>query len=176
MNDKELLSLLQSDPERGLEQVVKSYSAYVYAVCKGRLSAVCDERDMEEAASDIFVRFYRFGLKRGFNTLTAVRPVILVIARRRCTDIFRTKSGEAEAIDIDDLTYLTDGSKDTERAELIELIKALGEPDSRLIWLRYFYGLSSKEIGRQTGLRPNTVDKRIQRALSKLRQQLEEDM
>ena len=58
----------------------------------------------------------------------------------------------------------------------MELIKALGEPDSRLVWLRYFYGLSSKEISKETGIRPNTVDKRIARALSKLRKMLEEDM
>ena len=176
MNDNELLELLRRDPEQGLNETVKSYSAYVFAVCKGRLGAVCDERDMEEAASDIFIKLYRFGQKRGFENITALRPLILIIARRHCTDLFRAKTGEAETVDIDALPEFADSAPDSERTELLELIKALGEPDSRLVWLRYFYGFSSKEISKETGVRPNTVDKRIARALSKLRKMLEEDM
>ena len=176
MNEKMLLQLLVSDPEKGLAEVVKSYGAYVRKIAFARLGNVCDERDIDEAVSDIFVSFYRFGLERGFESLTAVKPVLLIMARRRCTDLFRAKSGSAETVDIDSLNDLMDNTVDMHHAELIELIKDLGEPDSRLIWLRYFYGLKSKEIAKETGLKPNTVDKRIERALSKLKLKLEEEM
>ena len=141
-----------------------------------RLGSICDERDIDEAVSDVFVKFYRYGQDKGFESLTAIKPLILIIARRHCNDLFRAKCSEAEAVDIDSLPDLADNTVDMHHAELIELIKDLGEPDSRLIWLRYFYGLKSKEIAKETGLKPNTVDKRIARALSKLKAKLEEEM
>lgn len=176
MNDKELLLLLSDDPEKGLAEVVKSYGAYVRKIASARLGSVCDERDIDETVSDVFVKFHRYGQDKGFESLTAIKPLILIIARRHCTDLFRQKSGEGEYVDIDSLPELSDSTVDMHRAELIELIGSLGEPDSRLIWLRYFYGLKSKEIAGETGLKPNTVDKRIARALSKLKDKLEEEM
>ena len=176
MSDKELLLLLESDPGRGLAEVIKSYGAYVRRIAEAKLKGVCDKRDIEEAVSDVFVSFYKYGQQVGFDSLDAVKPMILIIARRHCIDLFRQKSGAADEVELDSLPEIADNSPDMHHAELIELIKALGEPDSRLIWLRYFYGLSSKEMAKETGLKPNTVDKRIARALSKLRAMLEEDM
>ena len=176
MDDKELLSLLSGEPEKGLAETVKGYGAYVRKIASAKLSSVCDDRDIDEAVSDIFVKFYRYGQEKGFDSLTAIKPLILIIARRHCNDLFSQKSGESVCVDIDSLPGLADASVDMHHAELIELIHELGEPDSRLIWLRYFYGLKSKEIAKETGLKPNTVDKRIARALSKLKAKLEEEM
>ena len=176
MNDKELLRLLQADPDKGLEKLIECYGAYVSRIAHGRLYGICDERDIDEAISDIFLSFFNYGREKGFDSLDAVKPLLLVIARRRCSDILREKGRGIETVDIDAVAEIEDTQTDMNRAELIEAIKALGEPDSRIIWLKYFYGLRSKEIAKETGLKPNTIDKRAARALSKLRAMLEEDM
>ena len=54
----------------------------------------------------------------------------------------------------------------------METVRALGEPDSEIILRRYYFGQTSKEIGAALGMKPNTVDQRLSRALKKLREVL----
>ena len=58
MTDNELIMLLKNDPEKGLSEVVGKYSGYVYKIAYGKLSGVCRREDIEEAVSDIFMKFY----------------------------------------------------------------------------------------------------------------------
>ena len=58
MEDNELLGLLKNSPQKGLAAVVKQYSAYVYKIAYTRLGRVCSREDIEEAVSDIFMRFF----------------------------------------------------------------------------------------------------------------------
>lgn len=58
MEDNELLGLLKNSPQEGLAAVVKQYSAYVYKIAYTRLGRVCSREDIEEAVSDIFMRFF----------------------------------------------------------------------------------------------------------------------
>lgn len=83
MNDKELLMLLRSDPQRGLAQVVGQYGAYVHKIAYTRLREVCTREDIEEAVSDIFLMFYNIGKKTSFD-MRSVQAVLSVIAKRHC--------------------------------------------------------------------------------------------
>ena len=51
---------------------------------------------------------------------------------------------------------------------MINAVLALGEPDSKIILYRYYFNLPSKEIAKRLGIKQNTVDQRLRRALSKL--------
>ncbi|MBR1458781.1 MAG: sigma-70 family RNA polymerase sigma factor, partial [Oscillospiraceae bacterium] len=55
---------------------------------------------------------------------------------------------------------------------LMRSIRALGELDSTIVLARYYYGLSSGEIGRMTGLSPSAARMRLRRALLKLKREL----
>ena len=55
------------------------------------------------------------------------------------------------------------------RREVIRAVEDLGEPDSSIIFRKYYYGESSKEIAKATGLSVSNVDTRTHRALNKLR-------
>ena len=59
-----------------------------------------------------------------------------------------------------------------EELTLLEAIEALGEPDREILVRRYYLGQSAKEIGKAIKMRANTVDKRVERSLEKLRRQL----
>ena len=52
---------------------------------------------------------------------------------------------------------------------LDEAVERLGERDRQAILLRYFNGLSHQQVGATLGLSENTANKRIERALEKLR-------
>ena len=57
---------------------------------------------------------------------------------------------------------------------LIDLVFALEEPGRTAVVLRYFEGLTSKEIARRLDTSPGAVRMRLKRALGSLRAQLEE--
>lgn len=87
MNDKQLTELLRRDHERGLAEVVRMYSAYVMKIVRTKLSDVCTHEDIEEAVSDIFLKFYAAGVGSGFE-MRSVKAYLSVIAERHCVNLF----------------------------------------------------------------------------------------
>lgn len=55
------------------------------------------------------------------------------------------------------------------RRRVIKAVKDLGDPDSKIIFRKFYYGESSKEIAKALGLTVSNVDTRTHRALNKLR-------
>ena len=55
---------------------------------------------------------------------------------------------------------------------MIDEINALGEPYSTIIYRKFYYCESSKEIASDTGLTADNVRKRLQRSLRKLESKL----
>lgn len=175
MNEKMLLQLLVSDPEKGLAAVVGEYSTYVYKIALTKLSDVCTKEDIEEAVSDIFLKFYLSGKECGFN-IRSLKGYLSVIAARHCVDVFRKKCREEQTLDFSELENIIAEFDITDGGYLINAVKSLGEPDSSIIIRKYYFGQKNKDIAKETGLRQGTVNTRISRALVKLRKMLEEDM
>ena len=177
MKDKELLGLLRNDPQRGLAEAVRIYSPYIYKIVYTRLEGLCSKEDMEEAVSDIFLKFFRGGEGCGFE-IESVKAYISAIAQRHCIDLMRQRLGREQDIPLDDAeNALTaeDISAD-DRRELIEAVKSLSEPDSEIFIRKYYFGQRSADIARDLGMKENTVNKRLSRGLPKLRKILEEGM
>ena len=174
MNDKELTGLLKNDPQKGFEAVIRQYSAYVMKIARTRLDRVCAREDIEEAVSDVFFKFYCAGKERGFE-IPSVKGFLAVIAQRHCTDVFRRMSKSAETLDYSELENIiadTQSSGDGER--LVEALKQLGEPDCNIFMRKYYFGQKNKDIAKELGMRPGTVNSRISRGLEKLKKILEE--
>jgi RNA polymerase sigma-70 factor (ECF subfamily) len=86
------------------------------------------------------------------------------------------------SLDADEAVQLSSDERIDEQAErtetahaLLDAVKSLGEPDSTIIIQKYYYGRSSEDIGDRIDMKPNTVRKRLSRALSRLRDILRED-
>jgi len=175
MNDEMLIQLLQSDPQKGLEAAVREYGAYVYKIAHTKLCDVCTKEDIEEAVSDIFLKFFQSGSERGFE-LRSVRAFISVIAARHCTDLFRRHCKDIQTVPLDELENLIADFDITEGKTLIEAVKTLGEPDSSIFIRKYYLGQRNKDIAKELGIRQGTVNTRISRGLVRLRRLLEEGM
>ena len=180
LSDKEIYSLLTTEPEKGTAKIMKQYMAFVYTIVYGKLSGITSRQEIEECVSDIFYEVYRtrnsIDLEKG-----SLKAYLAVLSKRRAVDLFRKLSKKAGEISTNDFDHewLTSGD-DVEKSvidgEISELllseIKALGEPDSQIIIRKYYLGQSTKIISKALGLKPNTVDKKVSRALVKLKQAL----
>ena len=176
MNDPELLQMLRSDPEQGLSEMIRSFGGYVYTIVRSKLSECGTREDIEETVSDVFVQFWEWMQAHPEKALH-LRAMLAVIAKRRSISRFRALTGQPACEPLDAL--LTEPQDHApapdESVQLIESVRALGEPESEIILRRYYFGQSSREIGDALGLLPNTVDQKLSRALKRLRAIWKED-
>jgi len=94
-------------------------------------------------------------------------------ARHRAIDAIRgeerRRAREQEAVTMQNEST-TPTANWTEIAPLLdEAVERLGERDRQAVLLRYFNGLSHQEVGATLGLSENSANKRVERALEKLR-------
>ena len=175
MTDNELIILLKKDPGQGLSEVVGKYGGYVYKIAYSKLSGVCRREDIEEAVSDIFMKFYEY-FTASERPVEALAPFLAVIAKRHSINLYKKHISAAETVsfeEISDTVAFETGESDT-RQRLIEAVAALGRPDSEIFMRKYFYGQKSREIAEELGMKTNTVDKIVSRGLVKLRKILNE--
>ena len=178
MEDKKLLRLLHKDPNAGMEQLLNNYTGLVYAVVKSKLNgSCCVSSDFEDCVADVFSKFYT-ELADYDPAMSSIKSYLCVIARNHAINVAKKRSLEG-GISLDDeqslLQLADDVTIDSEltdeelRREVIKAVEDLGEPDSSIIFRKYYYGESSKEIANAIGLSVTNVDTRTHRALNKLR-------
>ena len=179
MDDKSLLDLIKKDPSAGMDRLMNDYAGLVYATVRGRLAGSgCVSSDAEDCVADTFSEFYasvsRFDPRR-----SSIKTYLCVMARNNAADILRKRGRQAGELSLDDdelLFEIPDGSspdsdlaRREQRRRVIDAVDALGEPDASIIFRKYYYGQTSKEIGRALGLTAANVDTRAHRALNRLR-------
>lgn len=174
MTQEELLTLMKSDAEKGMQIMLKQYSALVYKIAWSKLSRVCSAEDIEEVVSDVFLEFYKhyqtIDLSKG-----SITSFIMILTQRRSVDVFRkvTKRQQLYILEENSITpgELTEDTilKNEERTLLFNYILELGEPDSTIIFRRFYFGETYGEIGKRLSLSENAVNKRYLRAIDRLR-------
>ncbi len=179
--DSGLLKLLRTDPERGMEEIVRKYSGLLYYIVRGRLLlAGLSEEDAEDCVADSFCEFWasfgRFDESKG-----SIKAWLAVIAGNNARDLVRKRKKEDTQVSLDqeNMPELSDGfslegefESREEREELIRAVRALREPDRGIIIRKFYLQQSSKEIAEALGLSVSNVDTRTHRAVGMLREKL----
>ncbi len=171
MEEQKLLELLQNHPEKGLQQMMKQYTGICYSIVKQRL-ADFSQQEIEECVSDIFVDIFNgrehISLQKG-----SIKTYICVIARRKAAQRYK-KLIEKQSLPLTE--ELQSPKNEYEQIEnrsiLLKCIQDLGEPDSHIFIMKYYFGYSTKIIAQKFDLKENTVDKKVQRGLQKLKKAL----
>lgn len=174
MTQEEILVLMKTDPEKGMLSLTEQYTALVWKVVWGKLSGICREEDVEETVSDVFLDFYRkhnsVDLSKG-----SLATFLITLAQRRATDEFRRvmrlRNIEKAMNENSEITsFATENTvlEKEERDFLLTCVLDLGEPDSTIIFRKFYYGETYSEIGNKLGLSENAVNKRYLRAIDKL--------
>lgn len=172
MEEKKLLKLLQKDPNAGMQALMQQYMGYCCAIVKNRLAGFPQE-DVEECVSDVFLEAYRYRNKidpekGGF------RAFLAVVARRRAADRYDAAVKKSALPLEEDLQEEKTGLSFEEKEALLQAIRALGDPDEKILIWKFYYGYPTRKIAETLGLKENTVDQKVKRGLEKLRKTLEE--
>lgn len=175
MFDSTILELIKKDPERGLTELINQYTGLVYTIISNKISNFCSKEDIEEAVSDVFTAFY-YKAKSIDLAKGTISAYLSSIAKRKAVDKLR-ECGSQYEISTDDDGFIeipdsynleNEAEKKLLYAELVESVKALGEPDSTIIFRRYFLGEATKAIAEHMGISDDNIRKHLSRAIQKL--------
>lgn len=185
MTDSEWVFLMKKSPEKGYRALIDQYGNLVYAIVLNKIKNVASREDIEDCVSDIFVEMFQNAFNYSESSGT-VKGYLSIIAKRRAIDTYRKLSGyNSKITSIDDeMTELPPSddnpAKEAEtnitKRRLWDNIKNLGEPDTSIITLQYFYDKSASEIGLLLKMTASAVQKRSIRAREKLRKMLSNEI
>jgi RNA polymerase sigma-70 factor (ECF subfamily) len=162
--------LLRRDPERALDQMLRTYTGLVYHAAAAVLGRSSHE-EIEECVSDAFLVIYKSRDRLDFSQ-GSVKAYLCATARNLAITRLRKQAG-ANVVSLDEAILSNEETesaaiRNLEADELINSVLSLGEPDSKIILYRYYFDLPSKQIASLLGLKQNTIDQRMRRALAKL--------
>ncbi|MBR1765064.1 MAG: sigma-70 family RNA polymerase sigma factor [Ruminococcus sp.] len=173
MDDKELLSLLQSDDNKGLKILMQKYEKLAGYVVSRLLS---DPSDIEEAVSDTFLRIWQ-GRGRIDLSRSSLKSYVCMVASGCAVDKLR-RTDRAEREDIDDCDIGVDVSYEDEAARSINMkviahcVSTMRHPDREVFIERYYHKLAVKEIAQRHGLSPKKVENILYRGKKTLKKAL----
>lgn len=174
MEDSEIISLLKSDPPRGLQEAVGKYRPYAAAIVGRVLGG--SERDAEECVADAFVAVWRTA--QGERGLRSLKGCIAFAARNNAINRYR-KLNRERMVDIDEIELPSgeditlDFEDGADAVTVQELINCMEEPDREIFVRKYYLMESIREIAERTGLEDIQVKNRLYRGRQKLKKQLE---
>lgn len=167
----DITTLLRRDPERALEKMLSAYAGLVYSAAAAILGRQAKE-EVEECVSDAFLAIYHNRKSLDFSA-GSVKAYLCVTARNLAIDRLKRRQRN-NVVPLDDFQPALERTEASaiahiESDALIEGVLSLGEPDSTIVIGRYYFGMRSREIAQRLGMKENTVDQRLRRALKKLR-------
>ena len=172
---RELIAALHRQDPDATERVLRSYGAML----RGFLAeALDDEGAKEDVLQQTLVEVWRRGPDYDPRR-ASVATWLLMIARSRTIDHLRRRVPEpfdptaaGDVVDRD-TEHTTDAL--VQRWQIAGLLAALPREESRLLALRFYRGLSQREIAERTGIPLGTVKMRMARALGRLRTMLDDE-
>lgn len=172
MTDEKLIELLEKNPKKGFEKITDTYSALVFRVIYNIIKGCGSKEDAEECAADVFVSFYRN--RNSFDiSKCSLGGFLAVCARRRAVSFLRQKKAvriiPLEEADGESESCAYEIEEKEEKSIIYNAVSSLGEPDKTIILRKYYLGETAKEIASRLSMNPETVQKRAQRALGKLK-------
>lgn len=163
--DQSILTLLSQEPENGMAALIGEYSGLLWTVCRQYLPNTEDVKDcINETFSEFYLHKDRFDPQKG-----TLKGYLAVIARR-CALHRREENRRWEAVPPaaeeeaapDPLAHLED------RETLEAALSALNPVDEQIIRMKYYGGMTAREIAVSLNLPYETVKKRHQRSMKKL--------
>ena len=175
MDERQLLGRLRKGQSEALGEAIEQYSAYVCAIARNIVDPPLQAEDVEEIASDVFIRLWQNAAQIEPGKL---RPWLAAVTRNRARDRLRHLH-LPEPLEEAELEFtLDDPENGLVRGELLRLtreaVERMPEPD-RDIFLRHYYLYEKTDaIARELGMNPATVRTRLARGRERLRAYLNE--
>ncbi|HAJ96735.1 MAG TPA: RNA polymerase subunit sigma-24 [Ruminococcus sp.] len=180
-SESELRSLISRSRKEGFRNLFRQYHGYVYAIVWNHISKVGSHEDAEECVSDVFTDiFLQFDqIEEG-----KLQSYIRTVSKRKSINYFHRLTAKPLSISMDEPEAETavsgenieqDYDKTVLRRILLDKVKLLGEPDTTIIMMKYYYDYKPDEIAESVHLNRTAVRKRLSRAMKRLAKLLEEE-
>ena len=137
-------------------------------------SLVLDQHDVDDLIQDAWL----VALERRPDLLASPRGWMARVLRNLAFQLARKRGRQrevrlaAEALPGGDLEGFSLERLEVHR-QLVDMVEALAEPYRGLVMLRYFEGLTPREIAQRLGEKPARIRNRLSRALAQLREGLD---
>ncbi len=177
LSDRELVALYLEGNSQSFEVLINKHKNKIYAFILSKIK----NRDLaEDVFQDTFIKVINSLQKGKYNEEGKFLPWVMRIAHNLVIDHFR-KSNKMRTIaptdEFDIFDVLNDGEKNIEEnlvtdqihKDVRKLIVHLPEDQKEVLKMRYYAGLSFKEISECTGVSINTALGRMRYALINLR-------
>ena len=158
------LQMIETGDDRSkFIEIYESYRALMFFVAKKRLS---NDHDAEDAVHSAFVKIAE-NIKKIEPVSPKTKRLVVIIVEHIVFDMLKKQSRhvEYEYLDevlIDQLPQLQDNGL------LSQCILKLPENYRHVIWLKYYYGYTLREISKLLGISLSSAQKTDQRAKKKL--------
>lgn len=171
INEIKLLHNLKNKKRNCLEDVIKLYTPYVSVVIYNTIGSIAPKEDIEEAISDTFLQLWKnadsIDEEKG-----CIRSYIGAVARNTAKNKLRTIRVNEEL----DENIVSDSDnpqdillKNEDRKFLLDMIAALGEPDSEIFLRYYYYNEKIRTISDVMNINVSTVKSKLSRGKEKLK-------
>ena len=174
IDERRLAEKLRNGDTAALERIMEGFAGYVCAVIRNFSRGSLSEEDIDELCSDVFFKIWQ--RRETLDPEIGLRAYLSAVARNAVKNRFRDAPPPAE--DISELQIPDDLSVE-KAAELNEMLNCLNDAlktlreEERKIFMRfYFYGETSSEIARKTGLGESSVRSKLSRTRTKLKNYL----
>lgn len=146
------------------QQIYAWYEAYGTGIYRFALSLLRDPHQAEDVLQETFVKLLNGKLR--IPNLGKEKAWLFRVARNLCMDILRRRTLELE---LPPLIAPTQG----ENWEFVELISPLPQSEQEILCLKFIGGFTHGEIAKITGTTLHAAKKRYERAIQKLREEME---
>ena len=174
-SDKKIQELLNSDPEKGLEELLNLYGGTVKIICRNILAGFSNE-DVEEAVADSLIAFWVS--RKGLIDAISVKGYLIGITKRTAYKKIRAKLKKPIPLVIDDLDLEIDIDVFNETAlsinkEIIHnVISSIPEFEREVFIRRYYYCERIKSIADGLNCNEKKIENILYRYKNKLKSKL----
>ena len=167
-----VIRMILDGDEKGIEELNSIYGPLMRYIVTPVLN---DEGDIEECLSEVAMKVWEsagsFDKDKGSFTTW-----LTTITRNTALNILRTKSRRPDTEAVDENTPFNGPSPEEDfvrreqRAELIRSINRLPDKERNIIYRKYYYMQSTRQIAREMRMSERAVEGRLYRARLKLKE------
>ena len=173
LNEKHLITKLKKRSQKALDQLISSYSAYVYTIARNILGGAFTAEDAEEITSDVFFRIWQTA--DSLDEERSISPYLAACTRNCALNKLRSKGKDMQCGELmEDILSCGDIENDMENAEQLAIIsdglERLSKQDKEIFIRFYYYGERLAAISGKMGITENACKTRLSRTRKKLRE------